>query len=60
MLAFVFTMTRYGVQQWSDAEDFLTQLAKQTGKLLKGGEPDMNHVAVTMINDWQRVSPFLR
>ena len=47
---------QYGVAEWTDAEDFLSQLAKQSGKLLKGGEPDLNHVAVSVINDWQRVS----
>ena len=47
---------RYNLQQWEDATDFLTQLAKHSGKLLKGGEPDINHVSVQVINDWQRVS----
>lgn len=29
-------------------------IAKRTGKLLKGGEPDVNTVAKMVINDWQR------
>ena len=38
-----------------DALDFMTRLAKKTGKLIKGGEPDLNNVAVSVINDFQRV-----
>jgi nuclear GTP-binding protein len=34
--------------------DFLTQYAKRTGKLLKGGEPDLNTVSKMILNDWQR------
>lgn len=47
---------QYGVNAWEDAMDFLTQVCKKTGKLLRGGEPDMNNVAVSIINDFQRVS----
>jgi nuclear GTP-binding protein len=46
---------QYGLQEWSSEIDFLTQLAHQKGKLLRGGEPDLNSVAVSMIYDWQRV-----
>lgn len=44
----------YGVKSWSSPADFLEQMAKQTGKLLKGGEPDVRNVAVMVLNDWQR------
>ncbi len=44
----------YKVQTWEDAEDFLTQLAKSSGRLLKGGEPDLNTTAKGMLYDWQR------
>ncbi|XP_054264231.1 nucleolar GTP-binding protein 2-like [Macrosteles quadrilineatus] len=44
----------YGIQNWTDSEDFLTQLASKTGKLLKGGEPDIPIVARMVLNDWQR------
>lgn len=44
----------YGIVTWTDHIDFLEQLAKKTGKLLKGGEPDVNTVAKMMLNDWQR------
>lgn len=44
----------YGVQTWTDHIDFLEQLAKKSGKLLKGAEPDINTVAKMVLNDWQR------
>ena len=44
----------YKVQSWEDAEDFLTQLARQSGRLLRGGEPDLNTTAKGMLYDWQR------
>lgn len=44
----------YKVEKWNDATDFLEQLAKKTGKLFKGGEPDIGSVAKMVLNDWQR------
>lgn len=44
----------YQVKSWTDAEDFLAQLARRSGKLLKGGEPDMNTAAKTLLLDWQK------
>jgi len=35
----------YGVHEWEDAEDFIKQVSKKTGKLLRGGEPDVNNIA---------------
>jgi len=32
----------------------LIQVSHKTGKLLKGGEPDINTVAKMILNDWQR------
>ena len=34
--------------------DFLTQLARNSGKLLRGGEPDLNTAARMVLYDWQR------
>lgn len=34
--------------------DFLTQLARSSGKLLRGGEPDLNTAARMVLYDWQR------
>ena len=39
---------------WSDHNDFLERVAQKYGKLLKGGEPDVNTVAKMVLNDWQR------
>eukprot|EP00698_Gefionella_okellyi_P017679 TRINITY_DN5211_c0_g1_i1.p1 TRINITY_DN5211_c0_g1~~TRINITY_DN5211_c0_g1_i1.p1 ORF type:complete len:641 (-),score=170.35 TRINITY_DN5211_c0_g1_i1:174-2096(-) len=44
----------YGLTSWVDHEDFLTQLARKGGRLLKGGEPDLNGVAKKVLYDWQR------
>ena len=44
----------YGVIDWVDCDDFIKQLALKTGKLLRGGEPDVNNVSKAMIMDWQR------
>jgi nuclear GTP-binding protein len=44
----------YGIQEWQDSEDFLTQIARKSGKLLKGGEPDLRTVATCVLNDWIR------
>ncbi|KNZ63063.1 hypothetical protein VP01_1192g7 [Puccinia sorghi] len=44
----------YGIEEWTDAEDFLTQIARKSGKLLKGGEPDLRTVATCVLNDWIR------
>ena len=43
----------YGVSSWTDPLDFLKQLAKKSGKLLKGGDPDMNNTARLVLGDWQ-------
>uniref|UniRef100_A0A8C6YE74 Nucleolar GTP-binding protein 2 n=1 Tax=Naja naja TaxID=35670 RepID=A0A8C6YE74_NAJNA len=44
----------YKIETWENAEDFLKKLALQTGKLLKGGEPDLHTVSRMVLNDWQR------
>eukprot|EP00871_Galdieria_phlegrea_P001085 jgi/Galph1/1978/GphlegSOOS_G658.1 len=44
----------YGIHDWIDATDFLGQLAKKTGKLLKKGEPDVNACAKMVLNDYLR------
>nr|CAI5846252.1 unnamed protein product [Callosobruchus analis] len=44
----------YKIEQWNDPEHFLEQMAKRSGKLLKGGEPDISSVAKMVLNDWQR------
>ncbi|KAL4857344.1 Nuclear/nucleolar GTPase 2 [Chlorella vulgaris] len=44
----------YKLSEWSDTEDFLAQVARMSGKLGKGGEPDLNTAARMVLNDWQR------
>ncbi|XP_044754859.1 nucleolar GTP-binding protein 2 [Coccinella septempunctata] len=44
----------YKINEWSDHIDFLEQLARKSGKLLKKGEPDITTSAKMMLNDWQR------
>lgn len=44
----------YKIDVWGNHTDFLEQLAKKSGKLLKGGEPDISSVAKMVLNDWQR------
>jgi len=39
---------------WTNHLDFLEKLAQKSGKLLKGGEPDINTIAKMILNDWQR------
>lgn len=44
----------YGVQDWTDGDDFCEKLARRSGKLLKKGEPDVTNVARAMLSDFQR------
>ena len=43
-----------GVTDVSNPETFLTQVATLSGKLLKGGNPDISCVAKMVLNDWIR------
>ncbi|KAM0869367.1 hypothetical protein ACQ4PT_040737 [Festuca glaucescens] len=44
----------YKIQHWANDNDFLVQLSKMSGKLLKGGEPDLATAAKMVLHDWQR------
>ena len=44
----------YSVPDWTHCDDFLTKMAQRSGKLLKGGEPDLGTVAKMVLNDFQR------
>ncbi|KAK6725813.1 hypothetical protein RB195_004249 [Necator americanus] len=44
----------YGIDDWTDAEDFMTKIAIKQGRLLKGGEPDITAIAKSVLNDFQR------
>jgi nuclear GTP-binding protein len=47
-------LSAYDVGTFADADDFLTQLAKKRGRLGKGGEPDLDAVARSVLGDWNR------
>lgn len=49
-----YLIAHYGVAQWNDYEDFLRKFAQKSGRLLSGGDPDVETVAKKMIYDWQR------
>lgn len=44
----------YRIESWSSPTDFLEKMAARSGKLLKGGEPDIGIAARMILNDWQR------
>ena len=44
----------YRISAWEDSHDFLCQLARLSGKLLRGGEPDTSTAAKALLQDWQR------
>ncbi|KAI8471387.1 MAG: NUC091 domain-containing protein [Monoraphidium minutum] len=44
----------YRISSWEDGHDFLVQLARLSGKLLRGGDPDTNTAARMVLYDWQR------
>ncbi|KAL0488884.1 nuclear GTP-binding protein NUG2 [Acrasis kona] len=44
----------YKIIQWKDHFDFLDQLAKKSGKLLKEGRTDYEAVSRRVLFDWQR------
>jgi nuclear GTP-binding protein len=44
----------YELYDWQTSDQFLELLARKTGKLLKGGEADLDAVAKMMLNDFLR------
>jgi nuclear GTP-binding protein len=44
----------YGMSTWESEDDFLETLARKSGRLLKGGEPDFDGVARMVLNDFLR------
>eukprot|EP01114_Cavostelium_apophysatum_P018823 TRINITY_DN590_c0_g1_i1.p1 TRINITY_DN590_c0_g1~~TRINITY_DN590_c0_g1_i1.p1 ORF type:complete len:656 (-),score=234.16 TRINITY_DN590_c0_g1_i1:175-2142(-) len=49
-----YVQNTYGISSWENAADFLSQLARRSGRLLKGSEPDVTAVAKTVLHDFQR------
>jgi len=44
----------YDVRGWETTDQFLDMLARKGGRLLKGGEPDFDGVAIMILNDFMR------
>merc|ERR1712110_1145144 len=44
----------FKIYSWTDHIDFLEQMAKKSGRLGKGGEPDINAVSKMVLTDWNR------
>eukprot|EP00002_Diphylleia_rotans_P020686 TRINITY_DN4011_c0_g1_i1.p1 TRINITY_DN4011_c0_g1~~TRINITY_DN4011_c0_g1_i1.p1 ORF type:complete len:747 (-),score=192.39 TRINITY_DN4011_c0_g1_i1:189-2429(-) len=44
----------YKIDDWTDTVDFLEKICRNTGRLLKGGEPDIKACAKTILQDCQR------
>lgn len=44
----------YGIQGWETAEEFMEKLARKSGRLLKGGEADLEGIAKMLVNDFIR------
>ncbi|KAL7939216.1 GTP-binding protein [Trichoderma chlorosporum] len=44
----------YDVRGWDNATELLELLARKAGRLLRGGEPDLDGVAKMMLNDFMR------
>ncbi|EPE07080.1 nucleolar gtp-binding protein 2 [Ophiostoma piceae UAMH 11346] len=44
----------YEMNDWENADDFIEQLARKRGRLLVGGEPDTDGMAIIVLNDFLR------
>jgi len=44
----------YDINDWDDPTDFLNLLARKRGRLLAGGEPDVDGIARIVLNDFLR------
>lgn len=44
----------YDLVGWQNAIEFLEALARKSGRLLRGGEPDLDGVAKMVLNDFMR------
>jgi len=53
-IAAQYGLPREGEGSWKTKDELLEIVARKSGKLLKGGEPDMRCIAVKILNDFQR------
>eukprot|EP00834_Sanchytrium_tribonematis_P004377 NODE_212_length_12593_cov_0.662638.p2 type:complete len:567 gc:universal NODE_212_length_12593_cov_0.662638:1680-3380(+) len=49
-----YLLKTYGLENFNDSEDFLTQIGKKSGRLLKGGVADLRTVSMMVLNDFMR------
>ena len=49
----------YKVGSWKDTEDFVSQCAKNYGKLIKGGEPDLKATSKIILMDQRKIPYFI-
>ncbi|CAF1666523.1 unnamed protein product, partial [Didymodactylos carnosus] len=49
-----YLLNTYRIADFANDEDFLEKLARKSGKLLRGGEPDIQTVSKMVLNDFQR------
>nr|CAD2173886.1 unnamed protein product [Meloidogyne enterolobii] len=45
-------MLHYNLPEFDDCDSFLALLAKRSGRMKKGGRPDLNAAAKQVLNDW--------
>ena len=45
-------MLHYSIADYKDTNSFLSLLARRLGKLKKGGVPDVDKAARTVLQDW--------
>ena len=53
-IAAQYNLTKDGDDTWKTTKELMEMIAKKSGRLLKGGDPDTRASAVTLINDFQR------
>lgn len=47
-------MVHYKIEYYKDVQEFLSLIAIRTGKMKKGGIPDVNKAAKQVLIDWNK------
>ena len=50
-------LEHYCIPEYKDVQEFLSHLANKTGKLKKGGIPDTETAARSVLRDWNMLVP---
>jgi nuclear GTP-binding protein len=53
-IAAQYNLPKDGDDTWTSIGELMEMIAKKSGRLLKGGDPDIRSAAITLINDFQR------